>query len=178
MDELVAFLAGQRQLLEMLLFRLMEVRHLLAAGETRFLPWAATEVERAVHAVRERELARAALFVGLGEDRRLASLADASPEPHRTVLCDHRAALRALLDEVGEVARANGVVASHRLDAEAYPAVSGARAAVAGGSRWGTTGEDDVSLAALDEQQARSAYLAALLAAADLRLPSLLDFLG
>ena len=43
MEELARLLSVERRLLELLLFKLVEGRHLLAAGEARFLGYAATK---------------------------------------------------------------------------------------------------------------------------------------
>src|SRR5205814_9128726 len=68
MDELARLLSHERRLLELLLFKLVEGRHLLAAGEGRFLPYAATEVERAMERVQEAELRRSLLIHQLAGD--------------------------------------------------------------------------------------------------------------
>ncbi|MER3405777.1 MAG: hypothetical protein C4289_11985, partial [Chloroflexota bacterium] len=65
MDELAGVLGRERRLLEVLLYKLVVCRQLLACGEARFLAWAAAEVERAVEKVREAELLRATLVARL-----------------------------------------------------------------------------------------------------------------
>jgi hypothetical protein len=60
MDALAALLTRERLLVELVVFKLVELRQLLLAGETRFLPWASEEVERAVRAVRVLEVERVA----------------------------------------------------------------------------------------------------------------------
>jgi hypothetical protein len=62
MDEITTVLKRERWLVGILLFRLTELDHLEAAGETRFLPWARAEVDDAVARVREVELIRATLM--------------------------------------------------------------------------------------------------------------------
>ena len=120
MDELTGLLSRERRLLEVLLFKLIAARHLLAAGESRFLAWAAAEVERATERVREAEMLRAGLVqkiareAGLPEDRlTLSALAEASPEPYKTIFADHRQAFLELVAEIEEVTRANRKLA-HR----------------------------------------------------------------
>jgi hypothetical protein len=114
MDELTGLLSRERRLLEVLLFKLVTARHLLAAGESRFIAWSAAEVERATERVREIEVLRAGLVqklareVGLSEDRlTLQALAQEAPEPYRTIFSDHRAAFFELVAEIEEVTRAN-----------------------------------------------------------------------
>ena len=63
MDELATVLRRERWLLSVLLFRLTEMRHLLAANDSRFLGWASTEVEEATTRVREAELMNDAMGV-------------------------------------------------------------------------------------------------------------------
>jgi hypothetical protein len=106
-DELATALARERRLLEHLLFKLTEARLLLEADEHRFLPWAAAEVERAAHRVRQAELLRASLLPTLGRHETLAGLADASQEPWRLILHEQRAELAQLLRDITAATDAN-----------------------------------------------------------------------
>lgn len=110
LDELAGLLARERLLLELLVFKLTELRHLLTAGEARFLAWAAEEVERAVEAVRLSELERAIHLQGLADSPAAGSdeastldrlAADATPQT-AAVLREHRATLTALAEEVAD----------------------------------------------------------------------------
>lgn len=112
-DELAAVLGRERRLLEFLLFKLTEARLLLEADEHRFLPWAAAEVERAAHRVRQTELLRGALVPQLGEHDTLAGLADASDEPWRLILHEQRAELARLLRDVTAATDVNRSLAFH-----------------------------------------------------------------
>lgn len=114
MDELATVLRRERWLLSVLLFRLTETRHLLAAGETRFLAWAVAEVEDAVARVREAELIRSTLVMRLArelevpeDELTLSSLARFSPEPYRQIFSDHRTAFLELVTEVQQVTQTN-----------------------------------------------------------------------
>ena len=139
-------LQRERLLLELLVFKLTELGHLLASGDPRFLGWAAEEVERAVEAVRVCELDRAvhvqdaaaALLGDAAIDERalLQHLAQAAGEPWATQLSEHRDALTGLAVEVGEGLRSTRLLAeagSGALDAlldrvgtpAAAPATSG-----------------------------------------------------
>ena len=109
MDELAGLLSRERLLLELLVFKLVELRQLLLGSETRFLGWASEEVERAVGNVRDIEIQRSMLITGLAAERgvpeeelSLTSLAETSPEPWRSIFGDHRTALLQLSSEVQE----------------------------------------------------------------------------
>ena len=114
MDELARLLSVERRLLELLLFKLVEGRHLLAAGEARFLPYAAAEVERAMERVQEAELRRSMLVHDLAAEMEvpeaaltLSALARDSLEPYRTIFTDHRLAFLELAAEIEDVTRQN-----------------------------------------------------------------------
>ena len=114
MDELARLLGHERRLLELLLFKLVEGRHLLAAGEARFLPYAAAEVERAMERLQEAELRRSMLVHRLAADLELpeealtmSALARDSLEPYRTIFSDHRRAFLDLAAEIEDVTRQN-----------------------------------------------------------------------
>jgi hypothetical protein len=99
MEALVTLLTRERLLVELLVFKLVSLRQLLLAGETRFLPWAAEEVDRASTAVRDAELERAVLVAGLGAERGLdeASLTELvadAPVPWQGLLEECHTALR------------------------------------------------------------------------------------
>ncbi|MCW2666657.1 MAG: flagellar protein FlgN, partial [Frankiales bacterium] len=107
MDALAALLTRERLLVELVVFKLVELRQLLLAGEARFLGWASEEVERAATAVRQTELERAVLVTGIATDRGLpadeltlsALVADA-PEPWRSLLAESQTSLTASSAEV------------------------------------------------------------------------------
>jgi hypothetical protein len=112
MDELARLLSVERRLLELLLFKLVEGRHLLAAGEARFLPYAVAEVERAMERVQEAELRRSMLVSDLARDLEipeeqltLSALARDSLEPYRTIFADHRLAFLEMAAEIEDVTR-------------------------------------------------------------------------
>ncbi|HSP36122.1 MAG TPA: hypothetical protein VLR26_00020 [Frankiaceae bacterium] len=139
MEELAGLLNRERLLLELLLFKLVSLRQLLLAGEVRFLPWAAKEVDRATTKVREAELRRALTVEGLSISRQqetdaelkssvtapapmtLRTLAESAPEPWRTIFAEHRAAFLELA-----AALEDAISATRRL-------------AISGGAAIGTT---------------------------------------
>lgn len=119
--ELCVLLQRERLLLELLVFKLAELGHLLSAGDPRFLGWAAEEVERAVEAVRVCELdravhvqdaARAVLSAAATDERAvLVRLVETAEQPYADQLEEHRQALTALTVEVAEQLRNARVLA-------------------------------------------------------------------
>lgn len=108
MEALARLLTRERLLVELLVFKLVEMRQLLLAGETRFLGWASEEVERATSAVRTTEVERAVLVHSLGEQRgigepTLRELIEDAPEPWRNLLAADFEALSASAREVSEL---------------------------------------------------------------------------
>jgi hypothetical protein len=123
MEQLADALGRERLHVELLVFRLLELRQMLVSGEGRFLGWAAEEVERAARAVRQCELSRAVALssyadsCGISDEHLdLPALVDRADEPWRTILQDHGRALSALADEIDEhsvaIRRLAGVTAS------------------------------------------------------------------
>ncbi|MDX6207907.1 MAG: hypothetical protein QOE24_298 [Frankiales bacterium] len=110
---LVDLLGRERTLLDVLVYRLVELRALLVSGEGRFLAWAAEEVEDATAAVRAAELNRALLVAQMAqadglleETLTLAALVETAEPPWRALLEDHRTALTRLAAEVDDHASA------------------------------------------------------------------------
>jgi hypothetical protein len=119
MEELATLLRRERWLLGLLLFRLTETRHMLAARETRFLGWAVAETEQAVQRVREAELLRATVIARIAleldvseDDLTLAALAEHSPEPFRQIFAEHRQAFLQLCGDIHEATLANRKLAA------------------------------------------------------------------
>ncbi len=85
--EVSSTLWRERELLELLLFKLEEEQLLLASGRSRWLSRATREVEVLLEEIRRTELLRAvqvdeaALELGLGPGPSLRELADAAQEP-------------------------------------------------------------------------------------------------
>ena len=122
MDELARLLGHERRLLELLLFKLVESKHLLAAGEARFLPSAAAEVERAMEKLQETELRRSMLVHRLAAELdvpeaalTMTALAKDSVEPFRTIFADHRQAFLELAAEIETVTAQNRRLAERRV---------------------------------------------------------------
>jgi hypothetical protein len=103
----------ERQLLELLLFKLEEEQLLLAAGRHRWLPHATREVEAVIARVQRHELDRAvstdaaAGDLGATPGSSLRELARAAAPPWNQVLNAHHEALAGLVDEIGALAQTN-----------------------------------------------------------------------
>lgn len=103
----------ERQLLELLLFKLEEEQLLLAAGRSRWLAHATREVETVLAEIKRVEVARAmevealAVSMGLAATASLRELAEAAPEPWDSVLEEHREAFLAATQEITSLAQDN-----------------------------------------------------------------------
>ena len=113
LTEVSNILWRERQLLELLLFKLEEEQLLLAAGRSRWLAHATREVEtvlaeiRRVEATRAGEVEALAVSMGLAPTASLRELADAAPAPWDTVFNDHREAFLAATQEISALAQDN-----------------------------------------------------------------------
>ncbi|NHC46237.1 flagellar export chaperone FlgN [Motilibacter aurantiacus] len=103
----------ERELLELLLFKLEEEQLVLASGRTRWLSRATKEVEMVLEEVRRAELLRAVqvdaagVELGLGSGPSLRELAEAADEPWKTLLLEHRQAFLTATAEIQAMAEAN-----------------------------------------------------------------------
>jgi hypothetical protein len=113
LGELSNVLWRQRQLLDLLLFRMTVEQTLLAGRHVRWLARATDEVEAVLEEVRETELVRslvtqdAAIVLGLGPDPSLRDIAEAAPDPWGAIFEEHRRAFLGLTDEVQAIAASN-----------------------------------------------------------------------
>lgn len=111
--EVSSVLWRERELLELLLFKLEEEQLVLASGRTRWLPHATREVETVLARIRQAEVLRrvevekVAAELGSSGDVPLTRLADLSPEPWDDLLRSHRAAFLSLTAEITAMAEAN-----------------------------------------------------------------------
>jgi hypothetical protein len=111
--ELSNVLWRQRQLLDLLLFRMTVEQTLLVGRQVRWLARATDEVEAVLEEMRQTELVRAVVLqdvaedLGLGIDPSLRELAEAAPAPWCDIYEEHRRAFLALTDEVQTIALAN-----------------------------------------------------------------------
>ncbi len=113
LNDLSTILWRERQLLELLLFKLEEEQLLLATGRVRWLAQAAREVESVLDAIRMAEVGRAAEVdavaaeLGLAPGASLNELVAAAPAPWSAILADHRRAFVGVTEEIMGVAQSN-----------------------------------------------------------------------
>ena len=113
LNDVSKLLWRERELLELLLFKLDEEQLVLAAGRTRWIVHATREVEMVLDEVKQLELERAVALdevsvqLGLTDVPTLDGLARHTSGPWPQIFDDHRAALRELSREVRSVAAAN-----------------------------------------------------------------------
>ncbi len=107
--DLCAVLWREREILDLVLFKLTAERLVVAAAETRWLAHANRELESALGQLHSVEVLRAvqsgafAVSLGLPADATLASVAQLAVEPWSTILMEHR---DALLERAAEIADA------------------------------------------------------------------------
>ena len=113
MERLSLVLWRERELLDMLQFKLEVEQLVLASGRSRWLMRAAREVEAVLETIRETEVLRAvaadeaAASIGMTSNPSLSALADAAGEPWSTILTEHRDAFITVTREIMELADAN-----------------------------------------------------------------------
>ena len=113
LTEVSNILWRERQLLELLLFKLEEEQLLLAAGRSRWLAHATREVEtvlaeiRRVEATRAAEVEGLAISMGLAPTATLRELADAAPQPWDGIFNEHREAFLTATQEISSLAQDN-----------------------------------------------------------------------
>lgn len=111
--EVSTILWRERELLELLLFKLEEEQLVLTSGRSRWLARATKEVEIVLAEIRRTELSRAtavdeaAAALGLGPNPSLAAMADACAEPWSGILREHRTTFHALTAEIQALAASN-----------------------------------------------------------------------
>lgn len=111
--ELSNVLWRQRQLLDLLLFRMTVEQTLLVGRQVRWLARATDEVEAVLEEMRQTELVRSVVLqdvaeeLGLGADPSLREVAEAAPAPWSDILEEHRRAFLGLTDEVQTIAESN-----------------------------------------------------------------------
>jgi hypothetical protein len=113
LPDLAAILWRQRELLERLTYRLDCEQLLLAAGRTRWLATATSEVELLIDELAVVEMQRATVADAVARDlgvplgASLEVLAAASSPPWTAMLLDHRNALLTVTAELSSLAEAN-----------------------------------------------------------------------
>jgi hypothetical protein len=103
----------ERQLLELLVFKLEEEQLVLAAGRSRWLAHATREVENVLAEIKRVELERAVQVadagrgLGLSDAPTLRELAALTAPPWPGIFAEHRRALLALAHEVETITKSN-----------------------------------------------------------------------
>lgn len=103
----------ERQLLELLVFKLEEEQLVLASGRTRWLQHATREVETVLGEIKRMELDRGvhveglAAELGASSSPSLRQLTEMAPAPWDKIFQEHRRALMDLTAEIQDVAKAN-----------------------------------------------------------------------
>lgn len=112
--DLSIHLIRERELLELLLFKLDVQQMLLATGRTRWIPQTVNEIERVLATMPSTALTRDSLVVAVAaewsvpEATTLRELIDAAPtDAWREVLSGHFDAMLALAAEIGEMKKVN-----------------------------------------------------------------------
>lgn len=176
MEQIAALIEREGELLDNLLFKLVETRLLLEHEETRFLARSTREVERARRRAREVDLVRAATVTKLGRGATLRAMASGATGPWPAILRDHHDRLSHLVAEIELTAHRNADLARCGLEAlQRSPVAAASETVGLGPGAVGTTHHgEDAELARL----AHGAALESVLATAGrLRMPDLLDFL-
>jgi hypothetical protein len=113
-QELSTLLWRERELLEVLMFKLEEEKLLLTAGKTRWLPFATREVEQVLERLRENGIERAMEVAvvgeewGVGDDASLRTIISAAPsDAWRDNFTGHLGALTDLASSIAELRDAN-----------------------------------------------------------------------
>jgi hypothetical protein len=108
----------ERELLDVLLFKLEEEQLLLASGRMRWLSRATREVELVLEQIRLTEITRAmevealAGELGLGPNPSLAALCEKAPDPWGALFAAHREAFLAATKEITALAESNREIVS------------------------------------------------------------------
>jgi FlgN protein len=111
--DLSSVLWRERELLELLLFKLEEEQLVLAGNRSRWLAHATREVELVLEQIRKTEVLRATEVeavgreFGLGHNASLAELANSVPAPWNEMMRQHRTAFLALTAEIQALAATN-----------------------------------------------------------------------
>jgi FlgN protein len=120
----------ERQLLELLVFKLEEEQLVLAAGRSRWLVYATREVENVLGEIKRIELERAVAVadagreLGLSGSPTLRELAGLTSSPWDGIFAEHRRALMALAQEIDTITKSNrDLLRGHQAAREAIAAM-------------------------------------------------------
>lgn len=122
LEDLADMLWQERHTVELLLFKMITAKLLLAADEHRFVSAAIDEIDEVVTSLRAAESRRGDALQALAdrlevpvEDLTLAEIARLAPVPMDAVMRDHRDAFLRMTAEIEETAAANRQLASGAL---------------------------------------------------------------
>jgi transposase len=113
LSEVSNILWRERQLLELLVFKLEEEQLVLASGRTRWLSHATREVETILEEIKRVELERAMAVagsageLGMSDTPSLRELTAIAPTPWDGIFAEHRRALLALAQEIDAITKSN-----------------------------------------------------------------------
>ena len=179
--ELSAALWRERQLLDLLLFKLEEEQLVLAHGRSCWLGHATREVEQVLDQIRTAEVSRAIEADGAAGDfvipagSDLLALAKAAPQPWQQLLTNHRDAFLTLSTQIQQVAQGNRALL---LPARAHLSLVPATGTPELARFPADPAIEELDLAIdLVQVSQQAAYEVALRAAARVLQPTLLDFL-
>jgi flagellar FlgN protein len=116
MENLSSLLWRERDLLELLLFKLEVEQLVLTGGRSHWLPVAAREIEAVLEDIRDVELLRVvcvdavAAELGLDPAPSLLEIAERSGEPWRAIWLDHREAFTTVATSITEMSQSNRVL--------------------------------------------------------------------
>jgi hypothetical protein len=116
MEDLSSILWRERDLLELLLFKLEVEQLVLTGARSHWLPLAAREIDTVLEDIREVELLRAvavdtvAAELSLDPNPSLREIAEASGEPWRAIWLDHREAFTTVAAQISEMSQSNRVL--------------------------------------------------------------------
>jgi hypothetical protein len=132
-EKLSLILWRERELLELLAYKLELEQLVLASGRTRWLANATREVEEVLETLRETEVLRAVAAdevadeLGLPPASTLSTLAEAAPEPWQSILQDHRTAFLTATREISELSESSRglITAGYRSARETLMSIGG-----------------------------------------------------
>jgi hypothetical protein len=116
LENLSSLLWSERELLELLLYKLEVEQLVLTSGKQHWLASAAREVEAVLEEIRDVELLRAvsvdavAADLGLAPAPSLADIAQACAEPWRGIWLDHRESFTTVTAAITEMSQNNRVL--------------------------------------------------------------------
>lgn len=158
-DELSRLLWDQRQLIDLLLYKLEVEQLVLAAGRTRWIDQSAREVGAVLDELREVDLIRASCTtavagqLGLPPEPTLREICDAAQEPWAEIFRDHLGMLVTSIGNLEELAEANRELLARGLhDTQTFLSSLEVDSAAEGYSRTGSAGTTGPTPTVLDTE--------------------------